>query len=245
MIDAYTHLDLSSTDPIADMQARMADAGIHRALAVETWKGDNLAWLQRMLAAPSPQFRVVPCYRPEQKQPSPELLQNAAVVGLRVRTVDLHQIESLAPWLASSGNWLVPHAESGIGPLRKELIALVRRAPGLHIYLPHLGWPRRDKVDDPEWEDAVAELCQLPGIVAGISAIAHFSHESFPHSDVEPFAARLIEKFGPASVVAASDYPLFEKSLYTRYMQLAQDWIRRVDPHWLPRFEQALDSDRN
>jgi hypothetical protein len=242
MIDAYTHLDLTCADPIADMQARMADAGIHRALAVETWKGDNLAWLQKMLAEASPQFRVVPCFRPEQKQPCPELLQNAMVLGLRVKTADLHQLGSLAPWLAASGKWLVPHAENGIGPLKKELMALARRAPGLKIYLPHMGWPRRDKVDDSGWEAAIAELCQLPEMVVGISAIAHFSHEPFPHSDLEPLAARLIEKYGPASVVAASDYPLFEKTLYTQYMQLAQDWIRRADAHWSPRFERAFDS---
>ena len=79
-------------------------------------------------------------------------------------------------------------------------------------------------------------------MVVGISALDHFSQEPFPHKDVEPFAARLIEIFGPESVVVASDYPLIEKNLYAEYMQLAQAWIRRADAQWSPRFEQAFAS---
>jgi predicted TIM-barrel fold metal-dependent hydrolase len=240
MIDAYTHLDLTCADPIADMKARMAHAGIEGALAVETWKVDNLPWLQQMMAEHSPQFRVVLCFRPDQRQPSPDVLQNGAVMGLRVRTADLRQLQGMATRLETSGKWLVPHAERGIGPLSKELLALAKRTPGLQIYLPHLGWPRQDKIDDPEWEAAVSELHEIPGMVVGISTLAHFSREPFPHPDVEPFATRLIEIFEPASVVAASDYPLFEKNLYTQYMQLAQAWVRRADARWSPRLAQAF-----
>jgi predicted TIM-barrel fold metal-dependent hydrolase len=122
------------------------------------------------------------------------------------------------------------------------LLALANRAPGLKIYLPHLGWPRQDKIDDQEWGAAVSELHAIPGMVVGISALAHFSRQPFPHADVEPFAARLIEIFGPASVVAASDFPLIEKNLYAEYMQLARAWIRRADAQWSPRFEQGFNS---
>ncbi len=242
MMDAYTHLDLTCTDPLADMEARMAHAGIKRALAVETWKGDNLSWLERLIAEPPAQFRVVLCFRPDVMQPSQEILQRGAVLGLRVRTADLHRLQDLATWLAASGKWLVPHAESGIGALRKELLVLVERAPGLQIYLPHLGWPRQDKRDDPEWEAAVSEFRSIPGMVVGISALGHFSREPFPHADVKPFASRLIEIFGSDSTVTASDYPLIEKDRYVEYMQLAQAWILDVDARWSPRFEQAFEN---
>ena len=240
MIDAYTHLDLACADPIADMQARMADAGIESALTVETWKADNLSWLHQMMAEPSPQFRVALCFRPVLDQQFPGILQNPAVLGLRARTEDMAQLQDVAMWLQTSGKWLIPHAENGIGPLKKELLVLAQRTPGLQIYLPHLGWPTQDKVEDPEWEAAISELVEIPGMVVGISAVAHFSREPFPHADVEPFAARLIGMFGPASVVAASDYPLMDKDRYTQYMQLAQDWIRRADARWSPRFEQSF-----
>jgi predicted TIM-barrel fold metal-dependent hydrolase len=229
MMDAYTHLDLSCADPIADMRARMAQAGIARALAVETWKGDNLPWLQKLIAEPAPQFRVALCFRPEQGQPLPRVLEQPAVVGVRVKTDDFSQLAPLTAKLEASGKWLVAHAATGIGPLTQELLALRRRAPGVPIYLPHLGWPRRDGADDPDWEAAVTDLAAAGNVVAGVSAIAYFSREPFPHSDVERFAARLMEKFGPAQMVAASDYPLMEKARYAEYIHLAHHWIGGAD----------------
>jgi hypothetical protein len=49
---------------------------------------------------------------------------------------------------------------------------------------------------------------EIPDMVEGISGIAQSSRE--------PFAARLIGIIGPASVVAASDYPLIDKDRYTK-----------------------------
>jgi hypothetical protein len=243
MIDAFTHLDSTCADPIADMQARMAQAEVASALAVETWKGDNLPWLHQMISTPFSQFRVVPCFRPEEGQPPLSLLQNRMVAGLRVRTADLHRLQQEVVYMESSGKWLVTHAENGIGPLRDELLALIRRTPHVHVYLPHLGWPRQNKIDDKEWEAAVSDFRTIPGMVVGISAIPHFSREPFPHTDVEPFATRLIEQFGAASIVAASDYPMFEKTLYADYMHLAQAWVCRADARWSPRFASVFDSE--
>lgn len=224
MIDAYTHLDLTNADPIADMLARMDNAGLEHALAVETWKADNLSWLHQLMEHPSPRFRVVLCFRPVLSQSVPDILRNSAVVGIRARTGDLAEFRDAATALQDSGKWLVPHAENGIGALSKELLALAERSPGLKIYLPHLGWPTKDKVEDPDWKSAVADLRQIPGLVAGVSAMGHFSAMPFPHADIKPFATHLAELFGPASMVAASDYPLMDNERYAEYMRLAYDW---------------------
>jgi predicted TIM-barrel fold metal-dependent hydrolase len=105
--------------------------------------------------------------------------------------------------------------------------------------LPHMGWPRRDQQDDKGWRESLLILSRLPNLVVGISAIAHFSREAFPHNDVAPFAAHLLEALGAESLVAASDYPLFEKDRYAQYMQLACNWIASGNPcgH---RFEASL-----
>jgi predicted TIM-barrel fold metal-dependent hydrolase len=125
---------------------------------------------------------------------------------------------------ATSGRWLLPHAESGISSLAKELIGLSEQHPSLKIFLPHLGWPRHNGEDDCDWHNAISSLSRLPNIVVGVSAIAHFSQRPFPHEDIEPFAAHLLGVFGVTALVAASDYPLMEKSRYAEYMQLARDW---------------------
>ena len=225
MMDAFTHLDMSALDPIADFQSRMASAGIERALAVETWSGDNFTCLERLLDSSASQFRVALCFRPEQHLPSQRLLDHHAVIGLRVKVADLRHLGDTATLLESSDKWLVSHAENGIGPLTKALVGLAADHPRLRIYVPHLAWPRRDSVDDQDWQPAIAELSRVPGLVIGVSAIPYFSGQPYPHADVGLFASQVTAAFSADSIVAASDYPLFEKDLYARYMALARDWI--------------------
>lgn len=225
MIDAYTHLDMSAAQPVADLEQRMNAAGVDRALIVETWSGENRWCLQELMSSPVPAFGVAPCFRPDQEPSGAELLSSEMVRALRVKTADLRRLGPVAAKLASMGKWLLPHAESGIGALTDELLQLARLYPGLPIYLPHMGWPRRDKQDDNDWRDSISRLSKLPNLLVGISAIAHFSQENFPHKDVAPFATHLLATFGPELLVAASDYPLFEKSRYAQYLQLTGDWI--------------------
>jgi hypothetical protein len=239
MIDAYCHLDMSAEQPIADLEQRMDTAGIDRAFVVETWSGDNRACLHQLITSPSARFRVAPCFRPDNTQSGAELLSSGIVCALRVRTADLHRLGSIAPTLESTGKWLLLHAEFGISALTEELVRIAALHTGLFIYLPHMGWPRHNHKDDNNWRESISILSKLPNLVVGISAIAHFSREAFPHNDVAPFVAHLRETFGTESLVVASDYPLFEKNRYAQYMQLAGNWIGSGNPcgH---RFEASL-----
>lgn len=237
MIDAYTHLDMSTRDPIDDLRLRMDSAKIDRALIVETWGRDNHSCLERLIAQSPTQFRVAVCFRAEEKRPYLDILQETTVVALRIKTADIQHLGSLAGSLESSGKWLLTHAEAGIKELKNKLVPLAKLHPHLHIYLPHFGWPRNDKLDDKDWGDSVRELSRLPNVIMGISAIDHFSNEPYPHRDIEPFATRLLDAFGPDSVVIGSDYPLFEKDMYARYIDLAQQWVQRTSTRWTCRFE--------
>lgn len=237
MMDAYTHLAMAAPNPVAEFRGRMAHAGIGCALAVETWKGDNYEILEALFDSQPSDFRVVLCFREESRSRLGTLVAHPMLAGVRVRTAAVPHLEQLAGLLVSSGKWLVPHAESGIGVLTASLLRLARASRGLRIYLPHCGWPRRDRVDDPDWDTCIAELATLPNIIAGISAIRYFSSEPFPHLDVQPFAAKLIKSFGANSIVAASDYPMFEPQLYSEYISLARQWIIEQSPAWSPAFE--------
>lgn len=239
MIDAYCHLDMHAEQPIADLERCMDAARIDRAFVVETWSGDNRSCLQQLIDSPSIRFRVAPCFRSDNAQSGAELLSSGIVRALRVKTADLPRLGSITTILESTGKWLLPHAESGIRALTEELVRIAALHPDLFIYLPHMGWPRRDQQEDEDWRKSVSDLSQLPNLVVGISAIAYFSREAFPHNDIAPFAAHLLVTFGAESLVAASDYPLFEKGRYTQYMQLARNLIANGNPcgH---RFEASL-----
>lgn len=237
MMDAYTHLAMAAPNPVAEFRERMARTGIDYALAVETWKGDNYEVLEALLHSQPSDFRVVLCFREESRSRLCTLVAHPMLAGIRVRTAALPRLEELAGLLVSSGKWLVPHAESGIGALTNQLLRLGRAYRDLRIYLPHCGWPRRERVDDPDWDTCIAELAALPNIIAGISAIHYFSSEPFPHRDVQPFAAKLIKSFGANSIAAASDYPMFDPQRYSEYISLARQWIIEQCPVWSPAFE--------
>ncbi len=228
MIDAYTHLDMTAQDPLEDFRHRMVSAGVDRALVVETWSGSNFTCLEHVVKGAFPEFRVAPCFRPDAGLPSPGLLGESAVCGLRVKTGDVARLRQFGGLLQSANKWLVVHAEAGIAPLVEELISLRKQHPQLPIYVPHLGWPRREGVDDASWGESIVALSRMRGVVVGISAIAHFSREPFPHHDVAAFASRVLQLFRPQEVVAGSDYPLFEKSRYAEYMGLAIEWVNRT-----------------
>jgi len=233
MIDAYSHLDMSAADPLRDLALRMNDAGVNRALVVETWSKDNRACLETLLAAPrsepTNQFRAAPCFRPEEGVTCMDAVDHARVGAVRVRTADLRALGPLAAKLAERGKWLLPHGELGIKALTDELMRLAAEHSELQIFVPHMGWPRRDGRDDPEWQECMRTLGNLRQCVVGVSAIAHFSRQEFPHDDVKPFVAHLRSVFAADALVTASDYPLFEKAQYGAYMQLAFDWIDRND----------------
>lgn len=243
MIDAYTHLNMSAAQPIADLEQRMKAAEIECALIVETWSGDNRGCLQQLIASPAPVFRVAPCFRPEQAESGAELLSLEIVGALRVKTADIRRLGTAAFTLQAARKWLLPHAEAGIAALTEELLHIAVAYPELPIYLPHMGWPRQDKKNDDDWLDSILRLSKLPNLIVGISAITHFSRDVFPHDDVAPFAARLLTTFGAERLVVGSDYPLFERDRYAQYMQLAGDWIPGVE-QTQRRFESNLFGER-
>lgn len=225
MMDAYAHLDMNARNPISDLERRMDAAEVRRAVVVETWGKDNRACLDALIASHPSRFRVALCFRREEGEPDPEVLRSNMFCALRIRTADIQALGEYAERLVANGKWLLPHCEAGIGALATELSQVVQRCPDMKIFVPHLCWPQHDGKEDRDWSESVSRLSFLPNIVVGVSAIAHFSREPFPHNDVKPFAAHLLKTFGVESLVAGSDYPLFEKSRYAEYMQLAEDWI--------------------
>jgi Amidohydrolase len=225
MMDAYTHLDMSAPDPIADFQSRMAAAGVTRAIVLETWSGENLTCLERLIDSSKFQFRLALCFRPAKKLQFKSLLTHPCVIGLRVKSGDLRTLDEVANILESSGRWLIPHAEHGIGSLTNALVSLMLAHPRLPVYVPHLGWPRQNGVDDQDWQPSINQLSSFTGITIGVSAIPHFSLVPYPHIDVQPFVSKVTDAFCADSIVMGSDYPLFEKDFYARYMALARKWI--------------------
>lgn len=224
MIDGYTHVNMSAPHPLEDLRMQMEFAGVTGAFVVETWNGENYGCIQQLIERPSAQFRGAFCFRSDRQRTLFEELKNPSIAGLRVRTVDLARLGSLAESLEESGKWLVAHAESGIGRLRDGLLRFFEQHPTLRIYVPHLGWPCQERQNDRDWNAAMRDLSSLPNCIVGISAIEAFSNEPYPHRDIHECAVRLHELFGAQRTMIGSDYPLCQKDMYSEYMTLARQW---------------------
>lgn len=245
VIDAYAHLDMEQPNPAEDLREQMKNAGVERAVVVETWDGRNRAGVKQLLDRYPADCCGAFCFRKENESFLSDTLRDAGVVGIRIRMADLELSNAILPSLELSGKWLVVHAEGGIGVLRERLLRVVAHYPGIRIYVPHLGWPRQSGQDDPDWRAAISDLAAVPGCIAGISAIAAFSRERYPHADVYEFAAQLCEQFGVDRVLTGSDYPLFERGRYSAYVHLAHFWFQSLTGRDVSAAEQELCATTN
>jgi predicted TIM-barrel fold metal-dependent hydrolase len=229
MKDWYTHLRMEAPDPVADLQSLMTRAGVSEAIVVETLDGGNRGPVDRIAAGDVSMLRAVYCLR---DGIALNVLERPAVMGLRVLTRHLSDSAGWAEALRQSGKALYVHAEQGIAALGVGLGRFAASEPGIAIFVPHMGWPRRDGRDDPDWSPAICDLGGMGTVSIGISAMAHFSWQPYPHTDASPFAHCVFDRFDASRVAAASDYPASCGGDYSQYMNLARDWIRSRWPTW-------------
>ena len=239
-MDAYCHLDMQCEFPIADIEGHMTAASVTHALLVETWDGRNQAVLENVARCGNSElFSIALCYRRERVEELGAYARAGLLAGIRMSTADLSSNEDFCRELDEYGLTLIAHAEEGPGVLAGVLSRLQERIPTLRIYVPHLGWPAQDGKVNGDWEAAVNAFAALPTVTVGVSAIAHFSSQPFPHDDVRGLAFRMLLKFPPGRIEIGSDYPLFDKGRYGDYMRLARDWVTSVHSTWgtvVPRF---------
>jgi predicted TIM-barrel fold metal-dependent hydrolase len=232
MIDAYMHLDMRAAAPLADLRQRLDEAGLDGALVVETWDGRNVELLARAEADRLDGIGVAYCYRGQSRAELQSLLARQRVWCLRADTSSLARDDYPAELVARERKWLLPHAEAGIAPLLPSLVRWSQASPDLKIYVPHLGWPRRDGADETTWLEAMTCLANIKTTVIGVSALAHFSNLPFPHEDVRPFVDRLCALFGAGRVVIGSDYPNSGAAMYQAHHALATRWVSAALPLW-------------
>jgi len=232
MIDAYMHLDIGAAAPLADLRQRLDEAGLTGALVVETWDGRNFDLLARAEADVFDGIGVAYCYRGQSRVELQSLLARQRVWSLRADAHSLARDDFPAELIARERKWLLSHAETGIAALLPLLLYWTQRQPDLKIYVPHLGWPRRDGADDVGWIEAMTRLANIPTIVVGVSALAHFSNLPFPHDDMRPFVERLCALFGAGRIVVGSDYPNSGAAMYAAQHALATRWVSAALPLW-------------
>ncbi|WP_246113823.1 amidohydrolase family protein [Streptomyces montanus] len=93
-----------------------------------------------------------------------------------------------------------------------QLPACVKAAadhPGLTFVLDHLGKPPIASGRREPWADAVRALAELPNTVCKLSGmVTEADHATWSVDDLRPYAATVLEAFGPSRLMFGSDWPV-------------------------------------
>lgn len=112
------------------------------------------------------------------------------------------------------------------------VIGLARAVPDVTIVLNHLGKP---EIGAPieVWREKMNALADLSNVHVKLSVVVHGQpSDAWPADEVAPIAAHVLERFGPARVLWASNWPV--SALVTAY----DDWLAMAQ-----RFTAALSDD--
>ncbi len=221
MIDAYTHLDVTHHDPITELGARVAAAGVSQAVVVETWAGTESRWLDVLSDTAAPDRRIVRCLRDDARAGRGG---GARADGWRVATATLADAR-LGPLVIDDvmevGGLLMPHAEDGIAALADALCPLLADRPGIDVWVPHLAWPWVADIASGAWRQAIARLRDLPNVRLVVSAIPTFSTQPWPHDDVLRLAREAACAFGAPRLLPGSDFPYCSLDRYADCLRTA------------------------
>jgi len=103
---------------------------------------------------------------------------------------------------------------------------LARRLPELAIAIDHAAKPRIGaEAGFAEWHEAIAPMAERPNVFCKLSGLLTESAGA-PADAAEPYAATILDLFGPERVMWGSDWPVLELvSTYAEWLDLARAWI--------------------
>jgi len=248
-IDCHAHVIAPSRFPYADgpgyklrpdetgdfdaFRRVLASHGISHALLVQPscYGYDNTCMLDAM-ARSQGRFKGIAVVAPQATEGAMLSLKREGVVGVR-----LHLMRSDPEALSRPGaerflararalGWFVEVYARGQVWCGIERIL---RQSGVTVLIAHLGEPDPSRgVDQPGFQ-AVLALGRETDAVVKLSAPFRTSGQPFPHADVEPFVAAVVDSFGLDRCVWGSDWPFLNTSQQVEYGNLLTCLAR-----WLP-----------
>jgi L-fuconolactonase len=88
-------------------------------------------------------------------------------------------------------------------------IDTVRAHPDLQFVLDHIAKPRIADGIDPEWQEQMPGLAELPNVVVKLSGmVTEADWSTWTPKDLRPFVASVVEWFGIGRLLFGSDWPV-------------------------------------
>ena len=176
-------------------------------------------------------------------------LKGVALIGHDVTDRELHALKD-GGVVGARFNLIFAHATSIQGAEGERLLARVRevgwfaqiyfrgdglvdalpvlRRSRLRIVVDHLGAPETDRgVSQPGFQ-ALLELGRAGNAAVKLSGAFRSSRQPWPHTDLDPFVAALIDAFTPDNCMWGSDWPFVRFEQRTDYgpqLALLERWL--------------------
>jgi L-fuconolactonase len=112
-----------------------------------------------------------------------------------------------------------------------RLARFIARYPDLAVVVDHGAKPLiRDRAREP-WATHLAEIAKAPHVMCKLSGLVTEAAADWQASDIAPYAAHLLEAFGPQRVVFGSDWPVVNlDGGYDRWRETALGFVQQFDP---------------
>ena len=107
----------------------------------------------------------------------------------------------------------------------QAMLALAERHPDLPIVIDHLAKPRMGKgiSPDADWANGMRALADVPNVWCKLSGMVTEIGPAWQSTDLIPFSALVLEKFGPSRCMFGSGWPVVNLAAgYERWMAMAQ-----------------------
>nr|WP_308410553.1 amidohydrolase family protein [Janthinobacterium sp. ROICE36] len=203
----------------ADLAPLLAAHGIAGTVLVQSLPSeDDTRWLLA-LAEKSSFIRAVVGWTdllaPDAPANIARLASNGKLKGLRPMLQDLEDDAWIAdPALAPALAAMVAHG------LRLDALVLPRHLPalqhcardypGLSIVIDHAAKPPIAAAAFGNWREDMAQLAALPNVYCKLSGLVTEARSGWDVDDLRPFAAHVLDVFGPRRVIWGSDWPVVD-----------------------------------
>ncbi len=110
-----------------------------------------------------------------------------------------------------------------------KVIDKLRSCPA-PIVIEHMGWPALDESVGQQAFQLLLGLAERRDCTVKLSCSLRMTRKGFPFDDVEPYALRLLEVFGPDRCMWGSDWPMFRSGhdrpeSYAEELEAVRRWV--------------------
>ena len=203
----------------ADLAPLLAAAGVDRTVLVQAT--ETVAETEFLLQIASDVDWVagvvgwVDLAAPDAPKVIDRLQQNSALKGLRPMLQNTEETgwilsDTVAPALSHMAD-LGLCFDALIQPRHLEAISQIARLhPSLPIVIDHIAKPKLGgaRMPDAKWMQGMRRLAELPNVHCKLSGLVTEIGPAWTMSDLAPFAAHVLQVFGPDKTLFGSDWPV-------------------------------------